>query len=90
MTKADLAEKIEGIGHSRKDSIKLVESVLDIIKGTLEAGEDVKIAGFGKLEVRTKSDRNGRNPHTGEGIVIVGRKVLSFKPSPVLKGIINS
>ncbi|MCG6537480.1 MAG: integration host factor subunit alpha [Syntrophales bacterium LBB04] len=90
MTKADLAGKVEGIGFSRKESIMLVESILDIIKDTLEAGEDVKIAGFGKFEVRKKSDRKGRNPHTGEGIVIVGRKVLSFKSSPVLKGIINS
>ncbi|HTP64260.1 MAG TPA: integration host factor subunit alpha [Geobacteraceae bacterium] len=90
MTKADLAGKVESIGFLRKESIRLVESVLDIIKDALEAGEDVKIAGFGKFEVRLKFDRKGRNPQTGESIVIAGKRVLRFKSSPVLKGIINS
>ena len=91
MTKADLAEKIrDKLGFQRKDSVELVELVLDILKDTLAAGEEVKISGFGKFDVKKKSERNGRNPHTGEGIVITGRKILTFKPSAIFKASINS
>lgn len=91
MTKADLAEKIrEKLCIQRKDSVELVESVLEIMKSTLEAGEEVKIAGFGVFKVRKKADRKGRNPITGEKLIVPKRKVLTFKPSPVLKEHINS
>ncbi len=90
MTKADLAEKIiVKLGYQRKDAIDLVESVLDILKNTLEAGEDVKISCFGSFHVRNKADRKGRNPVTGETLIISGRKVLTFKPSLLLKEYIN-
>ncbi len=91
MTKSDMVEKIyEKIGFSKKESAELVEMVFDIIKGTLEAGEKIKIAGFGNFVVKEKADRRGRNPQTGEEIVISARKILTFKPSQVLKSAINS
>ncbi|MDD2337508.1 MAG: integration host factor subunit alpha [Geobacteraceae bacterium] len=91
MTKSDMVEKIyEKIGFSKKESAELVEMVFDIIKGTLESGEKIKIAGFGNFVVKEKADRRGRNPQTGEEIVISARKILTFKPSQVLKSAINT
>jgi integration host factor subunit alpha len=91
MTKADMVEKIyEKVGFSKKESAELVEAVFDIIKGTLEKGEKIKIAGFGNFVVKEKADRRGRNPQTGEEITISARKILTFKPSQVLKSSINS
>lgn len=91
MTKADIAERVNNqFRLSKKESADLVESVLALIKSTLESGEDVKIAGFGKFEVKQKKDRKGRNPSTGETITIEARKILSFKASSVLKKRINS
>lgn len=91
MTKADIVEKIyEKIGYSKKESAELVESVFDLIKGTLEKGEKIKIAGFGNFVVKSKSDRRGRNPQTGDEIIISARKILTFKPSQVLKSALNA
>lgn len=91
MTKSDMVEKIyEKIGFSKKESAELVEMVFDIIKSTLESGEKIKIAGFGNFIVKEKADRRGRNPQTGEEIVISARKILTFKPSQVLKSAINA
>lgn len=91
MTKADIVEKIyEKVGFSKKESAELVEMVFDIMKGTLEKGEKIKVAGFGNFEVKDKADRRGRNPQTGEEIIINARKILTFKPSQVLKSLINS
>ncbi|TSK09094.1 MAG: integration host factor subunit alpha [Geobacter sp.] len=90
MTKADIVEKIyEKVGFSKKESAELVETVFDLIKSTLEDGDKIKIAGFGNFVVKEKSDRRGRNPQTGEEITIVARKILTFKPSQVLKSAIN-
>lgn len=90
MTKADIVEKIyEKVGFSKKDSAELVELVFDIIKGTLEEGDKIKIAGFGNFVVKSKADRRGRNPQTGEEITITARKILTFKPSQVLKASLN-
>ena len=90
MTKADIVEKIyEKVGFSKKESAELVETVFDLIKTTLEDGDKIKIAGFGNFVVKEKSDRRGRNPQTGEEITIVARKILTFKPSQVLKASIN-
>ena len=90
MTKADIAERIAiGNGFSKLESIDLVESVLWIIKDTLAEGEMVKVTGFGNFVVKEKNDRRGRNPQTGEEITIDARKVLTFKPSPMLKGAMN-
>jgi integration host factor subunit alpha len=63
--------------------------VFGVLKNTLEAGEDIKIAGFGKFKVKQKKDRRGRNPQTGEAITIEARRILSFKPSALLKTAVN-
>lgn len=90
MTKADIAERIHTkLGLSKKDSQDLLENVLSIMKETLEAGEKIKVAGFGNFEVRKKADRRGRNPHTGESITIEARRILTFKPSAMLKQKVN-
>ena len=60
-----------------------------MLKATLERGDNLKISGFGNFVVKKKSDRRGRNPQTGEEITITARRVLTFKPSPVLKFAIN-
>jgi len=90
MTKADIVERVQKeMGGTRSECAVLVESVLNIMKDTLEAGEDVKISGFGKFTVRKKRDRKGRNPQTGEGMTITARRVLTFKPSPRLRSAAN-
>ena len=66
-----------------------MERVFDVVKSTLGAGEDIKIAGFGNFEVKEKAARRGRNPQTGEIIEISPRRVLTFKPSQVLKKSLN-
>jgi integration host factor subunit alpha len=91
MTKADIISRIyEKIGFSKKDATDVVESTFDIIKVCLEKGEKVKISGFGNFVVNTKRPRKGRNPQTGDEIIIVGRKVLTFKASQILKKSLNS
>lgn len=90
MTKADIVEHIyERVGFSKKESAELVEKVFDIIKETLSQGEKVKVSGFGNFVVRQKNARKGRNPQTGEEIRLAARRVLTFKPSLVLKTILN-
>lgn len=90
MTKADIVERIyEKVGFSKKEATDVVESIFEIIKGHLEKGEKVKISGFGNFVINEKRPRKGRNPQTGKEIIISGRSVLSFKPSPVLKKAIN-
>ena len=90
MTKADIVERVaERCGFTKKDAIDMVDSVFSILKKTLEDGEDIKISGFGKFEVKTKRARKGRNPQTGESIVIEARRILTFKPSTILKSSIN-
>jgi integration host factor subunit alpha len=90
MTKNDLVEKIHTqIGISKKESSDLLESLFSIIKLTLENGEKIKLAGFGNFEIQQKKDRIGRNPQTGESLTINARRILTFKPSAVLKDRIN-
>jgi integration host factor subunit alpha len=91
MTKADIISRIyEKIGFSKKDATDVVEATFDIIKVCLEKGEKVKISGFGNFVVNAKRPRKGRNPQTGDEIIIVGRKVLTFKASQILKKSLNS
>ena len=87
MTKADIIENVyEKVGgFSKKEAAEIVETVFDTIKETLERGEKIKISGFGNFVVRDKNARVGRNPQTGEEITISARRVLTFKPSQVLK-----
>lgn len=90
MTKADLIENIYlKTGFSKKETADIVEAVFGLIKSTLENGEMIKIAGFGNFVVQNKATRRGRNPQTGEAIEISSRKILTFKPSQLLKGAIN-
>ena len=92
MTKADIIENVsEHVGgFSKKDAAQIVEAVFDIIKKTLESGEKIKLSGFGNFVVRDKNSRIGRNPQTGDEITISARRVLTFKPSQVLKNALNS
>jgi integration host factor subunit alpha len=90
VTKADIVERVQQkLGGTRLECAALVESVLGIMKDTLEGGEDVKISGFGRFSIRSKANRRGRNPQTGEDMVITARRVLTFKPSPGLKAAVN-
>ncbi len=90
MTKADIVEMIyERVGFSKKESAELVETVFEVIKEALVEGEKVKFSGFGNFIVREKNARKGRNPQTGEEIQLAARRVLSFKPSLVLKNLLN-
>lgn len=90
MTKADIAEKIQTVtGMSKKDSAEMLEAVFSLMKSTLESGEKLKISGFGSFEVKRKADRRGRNPQTGEAITIEARRILTFKPSMILRQSIN-
>ncbi len=78
------------MGFSKKEATDVVEATFEIIKSSLEKGEKVKISGFGKFVVNSKRPRKGRNPQTGGEIIIVGRKVLTFKPSQILKNSLNN
>ncbi len=90
MTKADIVEMIyERVGFSKKESAELVETIFEVIKEALVTGEKVKFSGFGNFIVREKNARKGRNPQTGEEIQLAARRVLTFKPSLVLKNVLN-
>jgi len=90
MTKADIVEKVyQKIGFSKKEASELVELVFGSLKDVLQKGDKVKISGFGNFVVRGKNERVGRNPQTGEQIKISARRVLTFRPSQVLKAMLN-
>ena len=87
MTKTDIVEGVyERLGgFSKNEAAGMVETTLDVMKDALQSGEKVKISSFGTFTIRSKKERLGRNPKTGEDMVIEPRKVLTFKPSQVLK-----
>jgi integration host factor subunit alpha len=90
VTRKELANAVtEQTGFSAQESADLVDQLLEILEETLEIGERVKISGFGNFVVRQKQARRGRNPQTGGEIVISGRKVVTFKPSNVLRKALN-
>ncbi len=90
LTKADVAQKVANdCGFMRGEATEIVEKLLEIIKERLIAGEDVLVSGFGKWSVKSKRARRGRNPQTGESIVLDARKVVTWKYSPVLKKAVN-
>jgi integration host factor subunit alpha len=90
VTKADIVDHVfEKVGFSKKEATEIVESIFDIVKRHLESGQKVKVSGFGTFVVHDKQPRRGRNPQTGDSIVIRGRRVLGFKASPVLKKSLN-
>ena len=86
LTRMDLSEAVfREVGLSRNESAQLVESVLDHMSDALVAGEQVKISSFGTFSVRNKTARIGRNPKTGEEVPINPRRVLTFRPSHLMK-----
>jgi len=90
MTKADIIESVyEQIGFSKREAADVVETVFETMKSTLANGEKIKVSGFGNFVVRSKRARVGRNPQTGDVITITERRVLTFKPSQVLKDALN-
>jgi len=90
MTKVDIVEEIyEKVGFSKKEVAKIVEYIFDIIKESLAKEDKIKVSGFGNFVVRKKRSRRGRNPQTGDDIEITARRILTFKPSQVLKASLN-
>jgi integration host factor subunit alpha len=91
VTRADLCEAVyQKVGLSRTESADLVELVLDEISACVIRGESVKLSSFGSFIVRSKGERVGRNPKTGQEVPISPRRVMVFKPSNVLKQRINT
>jgi integration host factor subunit alpha len=90
LTKVDLAKKIaDDCGFMKGEASEIVEKVLDLIKESLISGEDVMISGFGRWKVNSKHPRKGRNPQTGEEMMLDSRTVVTWKYSPVLKKAVN-
>ncbi|MEM8825319.1 MAG: integration host factor subunit alpha [Pseudomonadota bacterium] len=90
LTRAELGDELhDQIGLSRTDSVQLVETVLDKVSDALLRGENVKISSFGSFILRDKNRRMGRNPKTGEEVPIEPRRVLTFRPSQIMRDTIN-
>ncbi len=90
LTKAQIVEEIRtSTNSSEKKSSETVETLLEIIKKTLASGEDVLVSGFGKFCVKEKSERRGRNPATGDSMMLAPRKVVTFKCSGKLRNRVN-
>jgi integration host factor subunit alpha len=90
LTKIQIVELVQNqTGFSKNKSSEIVETVLEIVKNTLASEEDVMISGFGKFCVKQKNERKGRNPATGEDLLLGSRKVVTFKCSGKLRDRIN-
>ena len=90
LTKAEIIEAIQKEnGYSRKQSSEITEILLEIIKRPLESGKDVLISGFGKFQIKNKRKRKGRNPATGDDMILPSRRVVTFKYSGRLKDKVN-
>jgi len=90
LTKHDIVEQIQsGLGFPKNQSVQIVETLLEMIKSTLASGDDVLISGFGKFCVRDKKERKGRNPATGEDLMLKPRRVVTFKCSGKLRDKVN-
>ncbi len=90
MTKIDIVEKIcEKVGFPRSEVAKIVETIFDIVKETLQREDKLLVSGFGDFVIRNKRARRGRNPQTGAALEITPRRILMFKPSLVLKASLN-
>jgi integration host factor subunit alpha len=91
LTKAHIVETLaEQNGYTKKQSVQMVETLLELIKRSLESGEDILLSGFGKFCVKEKKQRRGRNPSTGEDMTLEPRKVVTFTCSRKLRDKINS
>ena len=90
LTKAHIVEAVaEQIGYTKNRSINTIETLLELIKRSLESGEDVLVSGFGKFRVKEKRERRGRNPATGEDMMMEPRRVVTFRCSRQLRDKIN-
>ncbi len=89
LTKSDIVARVHELGFTKKRSVDIIETLLEIIKGNLEKSEDVLISGFGKFCVKNKKQRRGRNPSTGEDLMLRERRVVTFKCSGKLRKKIN-
>ena len=89
LTKTDIVENLIKIGFNRKKSVQMLENLLEIVKRNLGNGEDVLISGFGKFCVKNKRERRGRNPATGNDLILDKRKVVTFNCSSVLRDKFN-
>ena len=90
LRKQDISEKLQSeLGFLKKQSIEITESLLELIKSSLESGEDVLVSGFGKFCVNTKKARRGRNPATGEDVILPARRIVTFKCSGKLRDKVN-
>ncbi len=90
VTKDDIVARVHELGFSKKQAVDLVETLIEIMKSTLERGEDILISGFGKFCVKSKKPRRGRNPATGEDLMLRARRVITFKCSGKLRNKINA
>jgi integration host factor subunit alpha len=90
VTKDDIVARIHEDGFSKKQAVDLVEALIEIIKANLEKGDDVLISGFGKFCVKGKNQRRGRNPATGQDLMLRERRVITFKCSGKLRNKINT
>ena len=89
LTKSDIVARVHELGFTKKKSVDIIESLLEIMKSTLENGDDILISGFGKFCVKEKKKRKGRNPATGEEMILDARRVVTFKCSGKLRDKIN-
>jgi integration host factor subunit alpha len=90
LKKEDIIARVFDLAEmSKTESKETVETLFEVMKETLERGEDVKISGFGKFQVKEKNRRRGRNPRTGQDMTLRGRRILVFRTSPVLRQKIN-
>jgi integration host factor subunit alpha len=90
LTKQDIADRLQSkLGFLKNQSIEITESLLEIIKFSLESGEDLLVSGFGKFCVKEKAQRRGRNPATGEDAILPARRIVTFKCSGKLREKIN-
>ena len=90
LTKKDIVDQVQGqLGSPKNQSVEITETLLEIIKSTLESGEDVLVSGFGKFCLKDKKARKGRNPATGEDAILSARRVVTFKCSGKLREKIN-
>lgn len=90
LTKLDIVEQIYNeVGLPKNQSVEVVETLLEIIKSSLASGDDVLVSGFGKFMVKAKDARKGRNPATGESLMLSARRVVTFKCSAKLRNKVN-
>src|SRR5271166_1330261 len=90
MTKADLVEKVTGVGDlTRRDGEVIVETIFDAVIGALKSGDKIEIRGFGSFRIRQRKPRIGRNPKTGAKVEVPAKRVPYFKPSKELRDLVN-